>query len=76
MNQLNLLFKAYDLGTDIEGAKMNYDQTDVYAVENGTLLNLKVENAHLVNPEFLSAPVDHIYAQYEELSNPVRDENQ
>lgn len=76
LNQLNLLFKAYDLGTDIEGAKMNYDQTDVYAVENGTLLNLKVENAHLVNPEFLSAPVDQIYAQYEELSNPARDENQ
>ena len=76
LNQLNLLFKAYDMGTDIEGAKMNYDQTDVYAVENGTLLNLKVENAHLVNPEFLSAPVDHIYAQYEELSKLTRDENQ
>ena len=69
LNQLNLLFKAYDMGTDIEGAKMNYDQTDVYAVENGTLLNLKVDNAHLVNPEFLSAPVDHIYAQYEEDEN-------
>lgn len=76
LNQLNLLFKAYDMRSDIEGAKMNYDQTDVYAVENGTLLNLKVENAHLVNPEFLSAPVDHIYAQYEELSKLTRDENQ
>lgn len=76
LNQLNLLFKAYDMGSDIEGAKMNYDQTDVYAVENGSLLNLKVENAHLVNPEFLSAPVDHIYAQYEELSKLTRDENQ
>jgi predicted ATPase len=76
LNQLNLLFKAYDMGTDIEGAKMNYDQTDVYAVENGTLLNLKVDNAHLVNPEFLSAPVDHIYAQYEELSKLTQDENQ
>ncbi len=76
LNQLNLLFKAYDMGTDIDGAKISYDQTAVYAIENGLLLNLKVKNAHLVNPEFLSAPVDHIYTQYDELSKSERDENQ
>lgn len=76
LNQLNLLFKAHDLGVDIEGASMNYDDTSVYAIVDGQLLNLKVENAHLINPEFLSAPVDHIYAQYEELGKSHSNENQ
>lgn len=76
LNQLNLLFKAHDLGVDIEGASMNYDETSVYAIVDGQLLNLKVENAHLINPEFLSAPVDHIYAQYEELGKSHSNENQ
>ncbi len=76
LNQLNLLFKAHDLGVDIEGASMNYDDTSVYAIVDGQLLNLKVENAHLINPEFLSAPVDYIYAQYEELGKSHSNENQ
>ena len=67
LNQLNLLFKAYDNGVDIEGAKISYDETSVFAIEGGCLHDLKVANAHLVNPEYLSAPVDRIYAQYEEL---------
>jgi predicted ATPase len=76
LNQLKLLFKSHDLGVDIEGASMNYDDTSVYAIVDGQLLNLKVENAHLINPEFLSAPVDHIYAQYEELGKSHSNENQ
>jgi predicted ATPase len=75
LNQLNLLFKAYDMGSDIDGANISYDQTDAYAIENGTLINLKVKNAHLVNPEFLSAPVDQIYVQYEDLNKLSGNEN-
>lgn len=68
LNQLNLLFKAYDKGVDIDGAKLSYDETSVYAIEDGCLHDLKVANAHLINPEYLSAPVDRIYAQYEALN--------
>ena len=72
---MNLLFKAYDMGSDIDGANISNDQTDAYAIENGTLINLKVKNAHLVNPEFLSAPVDQIYVQYEDLNKLSGNEN-
>lgn len=69
LNQLNLLFKAYDKGVDIEGAKISYDETSAYAIEDGRIIDLKVANARLVNPEYLSAPVDRIYSLYEELNN-------
>lgn len=65
LNQLNLLFKAYDLGKEIEGASLNYNHTNVYVMENGILKDIKVKNAHLVNPEYLSQPLDDIYNQYE-----------
>ena len=65
LNQLNLLFKAYDLGKEIEGASLNYNYTNVYVMENGILKDIKVKNAHLINPEYLSQPLDDIYNQYE-----------
>lgn len=67
LNQLNLLFKAYDLGVKIEGAKLNYEDTNVFVIEGGVLRDIKVSNAHLVNPEYLSAPLDTIYDKYEML---------
>jgi len=67
LNDLNLLFLAYDKNLTIEGANLDYNKTDVYAVENGELRNLKVKNAHLINPEYLSAPLDNIYNQFEQI---------
>lgn len=67
LNQLNLLFKAYDMGKEIEGASLNYLHTNVYVMEDGILKDIEVKNAHLVNPEYLSQPLDEIYNQYEAL---------
>lgn len=67
LNQLNLLFKAYDMGKEIEGANLNYEHTSVYVIENGILSDIKVSNAHLVNPEYLSQALDDIYDQYESI---------
>lgn len=68
LNQLNLLFKAYDSGVEIDGANLNYDETDVYVIEDGVLKGIKVQNAHLVNPQYLSQPIDEIYDHYESLN--------
>lgn len=69
LNQLNLLFKAYDAGVEIEGANLNYEHTNVYVMEKGILKDIKVKNAHLINPEYLSQPLDEIYNQYEAIKN-------
>lgn len=68
LNHVNLLFKAYDLGKEIDGASLNYDDTDVLAMVDGVLKDLKVQNAHLINPQYLSEPLDNIYNIYEGLS--------
>lgn len=65
LNKLNLLFKRYDV-QDEKSVGVNFDDVSVYAVNNGELIDLKLKNAHLVNPEYLSAPLDRIYTQYEE----------
>lgn len=67
LNQLNLLFKAYDKNTTIDNASLNYEDTNVYAIENGELRDLKVQNAHLVDPEYLIQFISSIYQQYAEL---------
>ena len=68
LNQLNLLFKAHNVGTAIDGAELDFDETDVFAIENGRRVELKLGNAQLVNPELLSSPVDAIYNLYEQLA--------
>lgn len=64
LNQLNLLLKRYDVDAE-SGVKLNWDEVSVWSVENGEIRDLKVRNAHLVNPEYLSSPLDKIYDQYE-----------
>lgn len=64
LNQLNLMFKRFDMG-DAEAVGLDYDDVSVYAVDNGGVADLKVRNAHLVNPEYLSAPIDRIYEMYD-----------
>ena len=66
---MNLLFKAHDKGTTVEGVNLDYDKVNVYGVEDGLLRDLKIKNAHLVDPEYLSKPIDYIYSQYENLDN-------
>lgn len=67
LNQLNLLFKAYDKNTTIDNASLNYEDTNVYAIEDGELRDIKVQNAHLVDPEYLIQFISTIYQQYAEL---------
>lgn len=68
INQLNLLVKAYDSGKDVEGASLNYSDLGVYRVLDGKALDIKVENAHLVNPDYLSDDINDIYDEYEKMS--------
>lgn len=68
LNQLNLLFKAFDMGIEVEGASLNYEHTNVYGIEDGVLKDIKVKNAHLIDPRYLSQPLDDIYNYYDEIN--------
>lgn len=67
INHLNLLMKAHDKGVLIEGANLDYSQTDVYLVGNGGIRDMKVQNAHLVNTDRLSDDINEIYDEYDRL---------
>ena len=64
LNQLNLLFRRFDEKDNVQ-VGVDYNDVSVYAVNEGHISNIKLQNAHLVNPEYLSAPLDKIYNQYE-----------
>lgn len=66
LNRLNLLFKRFDKGVK-DTIGVNYEDVSVYAIDNGSAVNLKIGNAHLVNPEYLSAPLDRIYSEYDSI---------
>ena len=65
LNQLNLLVKRFDVGTT-DCAALNWEEISVWAVKDGEVRDLKVRNAHLINPEYLSEPLDRIYEEYEQ----------
>lgn len=67
INHLNLLMKAYDKGLEIEGASLNYNDVGVYLVKDGQVIDLKVQNAHLINTECLSEDINDIYDTYDRL---------
>lgn len=67
INHLNLLIKAYDKGTKIKGANINYDNITVYHVIDGELEDLMVQNEHLVNTNPLSETINSIYDSYNKL---------
>ncbi len=67
INHLNLLMRAEDKGTDVEGASLNYDLLGVYVVKNGGMENLMVQNAHLVNTDNLSEEINLLYDEYDAL---------
>lgn len=64
LNQLNLLFRRFD-EKDNAQIGVDYNDVSVYAVNEGHVSNIKLQNVHLINPEYLSAPLDKIYNQYE-----------
>jgi hypothetical protein len=65
LNQLNLLVKRFDVGVT-DCAALNWEEISVWAVEDGEVRDLKVRNAHLISPEYLSEPLDRIYEEYEQ----------
>lgn len=65
LNQLNLLVKRFDVGAT-DCAALNWEEISVWAVKDGEVRDLKVQNAHLINPEYLSEPLDRIYEEYEQ----------
>ena len=64
LNQLNLLVKRFDVGAT-DCATLNWEEISVWGVKDGEVRDLKVRNAHLINPEYLSEPLDRIYEEYE-----------
>lgn len=67
VNHLNLLIRAYDTDTSVDGAKIDYDRVAVYEVVDGELQDLKVQNQRLVNSNPLSDTINDIYEQYNAL---------
>ena len=65
LNQLNLLVKRFDVGAT-DCAALNWEEISVWAAKDGEVRDLKVQNAHLINPEYLSEPLDRIYEEYEQ----------
>lgn len=72
LNQLNLLVKRFDVGAT-GCAALNWEEISVWAVKDGEVRNLKVRNAHLINPEYLSEPLDRIYEEYEKYETTTRE---
>lgn len=69
INQLNLLLKAHDKGIKIGGASIDFDELNVFAIQEGRLRDLKVknENVHLIDTDSLSEDIDEIYDLYDSM---------
>ena len=44
-----------------------YRKTEVYVVEHGMVKSIKVQNAHLINTDYLSDDINEIYNEYDKL---------
>lgn len=51
----------------IENAALDYHKTEVYVVEHGMVKSIKVQNAHLINTDYLSDDINEIYNEYDKL---------
>lgn len=67
INHLNLLIKAYDKDKLIEGAKLDYNNISVYQVDEGEIIDLKIQNKHLIYTNPLSDTINNIYNEYKQL---------
>ena len=75
INSLNLLMKAHDCKTDIDGAHVGYDDLSVYQILSGGVADLKVKNIHYVNTDRLSEDINNIYDKYQELKQLQNEES-
>ena len=69
INLLNLLMKAYDCSSSVDGASLNYDNLSVYQVVSGGVADLKIKNIHYINTDRLSEDINYIYDTYNELKS-------
>lgn len=67
VNALNLLMKAHDCGTDIDGAHIGYEDLSVYHIISGKIQNLKIQNMHYINTDRLSEDINDIYDKFQAL---------
>jgi len=67
VNHLNLLIKAHDCNTEIDGAHLDYGMLSIYHIQGGCLRDLKLQNMHFVNTDRLSQDINDIYDKYEQL---------
>jgi predicted ATPase len=68
INHLNLLIKAHDTNTLIEGAHLNYNNISVYQITGGKIIDLKIQNKRLIYTNPLSDTINNIYNEYKQLS--------
>lgn len=66
INQLNLLLKASDKGEKVDGAAICFDDLNVFAMQDGGIRDLKVQNkgVHLIDTSRLSEDISDIYERY------------
>lgn len=66
INQLNLLLKASDKGEKVDGAAICFDDLNVFAMQDGRIRDLKVQNKgiHLIDTSRLSEDISDIYERY------------
>ena len=69
VNDLNLLMKAFDCDTTIDGSKLDYDQLSVYQIKEGRAIDLKIRNIHYINTDRLSEDINAIYDTYQSLKD-------
>jgi len=67
INHLNLLIKANDKEQFIDGAKIKFEDTAVYLVENGQIVSLMVQNQRIINTNALSDTINNIYDKFNNL---------
>lgn len=67
INHLNLLLKAHDTKNKIDGAEINFDNIEVFLVEDGGLTNLMIKDHRLVNTNRLSDTINTIYDEFAKL---------
>ncbi|MCH5347649.1 MAG: AAA family ATPase [Muribaculaceae bacterium] len=66
VNYINLLFARY--GKQSDALNISADSVDVYLVENGTIINLKIKDDQgnpLIDTTRLSDPITDIYDEYD-----------
>lgn len=68
VNHLNLMFKAAETGQTINGASLNFEAVNLFYLHNGTLSDLRLLNAPIMNTDVLSDTIESIYELYDALT--------